>query len=79
MSEYDAHYVYVPLDYLQRLRAMDGRVTQIQIKLKDYRDERAGQGTSYGELFPDDYGYQVNTWEEKQGPLLAAIDIETGS
>ena len=36
MSEYDSNFVYVPLDYLQHLRTMEGRVTSIQIKLKDY-------------------------------------------
>jgi lipoprotein-releasing system permease protein len=36
MTEYDGRYVYVPLDYLQRLRGMGNRVTHIQIKLKDY-------------------------------------------
>ena len=29
------------------------------------------------ELFPD-HSYQVETWEKKQGPLLAAISIEQG-
>src|SRR5439155_18728387 len=36
MSEYDAGLVYVPLDYLQQLRAMPDRATSIQIRLKDY-------------------------------------------
>ena len=39
MSEYDANYVFVPLDYLQHLRTMEDRVTTIQIKLKDYDDD----------------------------------------
>src|SRR5262245_34709076 len=38
MSEYDNSYVFVPLDYLQKIRTMEDRVTSIQIKLKDYRD-----------------------------------------
>ena len=37
MSEYDANYVFVPLDYLQELCDMRGRVTSIQIRLKDYK------------------------------------------
>ena len=43
MTEYDGHFVYVPLDYLQRLRAMGNRVTHIQIKLKDYANAPGGR------------------------------------
>ena len=35
MSEYDSQFVYLPLEELQRLRRMGGRVTTMQIKLKD--------------------------------------------
>src|SRR5262249_23686953 len=41
MSEYDSNYIFVPLKHLQRLRGMEGRVTSIQIKLKDYREAKA--------------------------------------
>ncbi len=41
MSEYDANYVFVPLEELQRLRTMEGRATSIQIRFKDYRDLKA--------------------------------------
>jgi lipoprotein-releasing system permease protein len=75
MSEYDANYVFVPLDYLQQLRTMENRATAIQIKLKDYR-EAGAVVHALKELFGD--GYQVATWEDKQGPLLAAISIEKG-
>ena len=77
MSEYDSSYVFVPLEHLQRLRTMEDRVTSIQIKLKDYRDAK----TVVRELqamFPNELGYQVATWEDKQGPLLAAIAVERG-
>jgi lipoprotein-releasing system permease protein len=76
MSEYDANYVFVSLDYLQKLRTMQDRVTSIQIKLKDYADAPAVK-TRLAELFPDSH-YMVQTWEDKQGPLLAAISIEKG-
>jgi lipoprotein-releasing system permease protein len=75
MSEYDSNYVYVPLDHLQHLRAMDNRVTAIQIKLKNYDDARFVV-SRLRQMFP--YPFQVNTWEEKQGPLLSAIRIEKG-
>jgi lipoprotein-releasing system permease protein len=77
MSEYDSNYVYVPLDYLQRLRAMDDRVTAIQVKLKDY-DTDAKLVVERLEQLLTPLGLQVNTWEKKQGPLLAAISIEKG-
>jgi lipoprotein-releasing system permease protein len=77
MSEYDSNYVFVPLDYLQHLRTMPDRVTSIQIQLKDYRDAQEVQETLQ-ELFPKTAGFDVKTWEEKQGPLLQAINIEKG-
>jgi lipoprotein-releasing system permease protein len=77
MTEYDGKFVYVPLDYLQRLRAMGNRVTHIQIKLKDYEKAELVT-TELKKLFPDQYAYQVHTWEEKQDSLLQAIEIERG-
>ncbi|NBO91119.1 MAG: ABC transporter permease [Planctomycetia bacterium] len=75
MSEYDSNYVYVPLSYLQKLRSMEGRVTSIQIRLKDERNKQpVVDRLKY--LFGD--SLQVMTWEDKQGPLLAAISIEKG-
>src|SRR5262249_35636975 len=38
MSEYDASYVFVPLDYFQRLRAMDDRAMNLLLRLKNYQD-----------------------------------------
>lgn len=76
MSEYDSGLVFVPLDYLQSLRGMQDRATSILIRLKDYgrakhvRDE-------LGKIFPS-HTYQVQTWEDKQGALLAAISVERG-
>lgn len=80
MSEYDSNYVYVPLDYLQRLRTMENRVTCIQMKLKDYNRDAKLVTDTLRAMFPTPprANYQVATWEEKQGPLLAAISIEKG-
>jgi lipoprotein-releasing system permease protein len=78
MSEYDNNYVYVPLDYLQHLRSMQDRVTSIQIKLKNYDRDAKAVVARLKELFPPQHGFLVNTWEDKQGPLLAAIGIERG-
>jgi lipoprotein-releasing system permease protein len=76
MSEYDANYVFVPLEHLQRLRTMEGRVTSIQIRLKNYEDAK-GVVDVLKKIFPES-GYKVETWEDKQGPLLAAIAVEKG-
>jgi lipoprotein-releasing system permease protein len=76
MSEYDSHYVFVPLDALQHLRTLENRATSIQIKLKDYRDAKEVVDTLVT-MFPPSV-YQVETWEHKQGPLLAAISVELG-
>jgi lipoprotein-releasing system permease protein len=76
MSEQDSQYIFVPLDWLQHLRTMEGRATSIQIKLRDYNDAKAvtERLKSY---FPDN-SFLVSTWEQKQGALLGAISIERG-
>jgi lipoprotein-releasing system permease protein len=78
LSEYDGNYIFVSLDYLQQLRTMPNRVTAIQIKLKSYEAEDAKKVVDRIEkLFPFE-NLKIATWEEKQGPLLAAIRIEKG-
>jgi lipoprotein-releasing system permease protein len=76
MSEYDGNYVFVPLGYLQKIRATPDRVTGIQIKLTDYREAQEVSKV-LKTLFPPPM-MKVSTWEEKQGPLLEAIKIEKG-
>jgi lipoprotein-releasing system permease protein len=76
MAEYDSTYVYVPLDVLQQLRTMEGRATNIQIKLKDYADAPVVVKALQEMFHPS--AYHVETWEEKQGALLEAINIEKG-
>jgi lipoprotein-releasing system permease protein len=77
MAEYDSNFVFVPLDYLQRLRGTPGRSTHIQIKLKDYASAQFVVD-ELKKVFPDTYNFQVATWENKQGALLSAIDVERG-
>jgi lipoprotein-releasing system permease protein len=74
MSEYDANYVFVPLDYFQRLRAMENRATNLLVRLKNY-DDAPMVVKRLGAMFPE---CVVETWEGKQGPLLAAIAVEKG-
>jgi lipoprotein-releasing system permease protein len=86
MSEYDSNLVFCNLEELQRVRGMvdpknpndpDRKsITSIQIKLKDFADapeviERLQA------VFPPGI-FTIKTWEQKQGPLLAAVEIETG-
>jgi len=77
MSEYDANFVFVPLDYLQRLRTMEDRVTSIQIKLKNYDADANAVKDALAAMFHNQ-PVSVNTWEGKQGAILAAINIEKG-
>jgi lipoprotein-releasing system permease protein len=77
MSEYDQSFVYVPLDQLQKIRGMGDRVTAIQIKLKNYEQDKATAIAEIRKVFPWT-DIRIATWEEHQGPLLAAIDVERG-
>lgn len=82
MSEYDSSFVYVPLEDLQRIRGMDNRVNAVQIRLKPgvRDDDRYVAKTFVPEvqkLVPAPEG-QVQSWQQQQGPLLEAIDIERG-
>jgi lipoprotein-releasing system permease protein len=76
MSEYDSSFVFVPLDYLQKLRTMEGRVTSIQVRLKNY--DKAKDVVDRLRLLFAHEPLSVSTWEDKQGPLLAAIRVEKG-
>ncbi|VTU01856.1 membrane protein : ABC-type transport system, involved in lipoprotein release, permease component OS=Singulisphaera acidiphila (strain ATCC BAA-1392 / DSM 18658 / VKM B-2454 / MOB10) GN=Sinac_5022 PE=4 SV=1: MacB_PCD: FtsX [Gemmataceae bacterium] len=78
MSEYDQSFVYVPLDVLQRLRTMEGRCTAFQIKLKNYEADKKDVVDALRGIFDPRTGARVATWEEHQGSLLAAIDVERG-
>jgi lipoprotein-releasing system permease protein len=82
MSEYDDRLVYVPLEDLQRIRGMDNRVNAIQVKLnenvrKDSRfvHQQFVPGLQVMMPLPE---ARVQSWEQQQGPLLSAIDIERG-
>ena len=75
MSEYDQSHVYVPLDQLQRIRGMADRVTAFQIKLKNFDRDKKAVSDVLREQFPY-RDVRVATWEEQQGPLLSAIDME---
>ena len=79
MSEYDSQFVFVPIRKLQELRGMIdpqtgiGNVSSIQIKLKPGVDADVVRDKLRAE-FP---AYMVSTWQDKQGPLLSAVQMET--
>ncbi len=52
-----------------------GNVTSIQIKLKTGRRRRRGPRQAARRVPAELYG--VHTWRDKQGPLLAAVQMET--
>ena len=76
MSEYDQSQCYVSIKDLQDVRGMGDRVTGIHIKLKDYKEAR-DVVTRLEKIFHPPL-FRVLTWEEKQGPLLAAVAVEQG-
>jgi lipoprotein-releasing system permease protein len=81
MSEYDASFVFLPIRKLQDMRGMIdpttgvGRINSMAIKVKpgvrgeDVRDKLR-------EAFGDEL-YSICTWRDRQGPLLAAVQMET--
>jgi lipoprotein-releasing system permease protein len=82
MSEYDGNVVYVPLEDLQRLRAMENQVNNLQIRLT--ADVRHDSKRVHEEIvpviqseFPKPEAL-AQSWWQQQGPLFAAIDIERG-
>jgi lipoprotein-releasing system permease protein len=82
MSEYDSQFIYMNLPDIQRLRKMDERVTHLQIKVKDdcpkgYSFVKSNVSNEIQKLFGK-YEARAATWEDHQGPLLSAIDIERG-
>lgn len=76
LSEYDANYAFVPLKELQRLRNLGDRATSLQVRLKNYDD--APQVVETLRALFAGQPVAVQTWEDKQGPLLGAIRVEKG-
>jgi lipoprotein-releasing system permease protein len=83
MSEYDSTFAFVPLAELQKLRGMIEpstgvrSVTSIQIKLKARTDLNAVRDKLQARFPTEQYAYRIETWKEMQGPLLAAVQMET--
>lgn len=75
MSEYDSSLVLMNIEELQKVRGMEGAITTIQIRLKDYGDADEVVRRLRA-AFPPGM-VSVNTWEAKQGLLLSAVEVET--
>lgn len=81
MSEYDAGFVFVPIEHLQLARGMYDRATgvryvnSIQIKLRPGVDPAAVRDKLQEAFSP--HLYVISTWQDKQGALLAAVRMET--
>ncbi len=81
MSEYDSNLVLCNLEFLQENRNMIDPITgvrdftTIQLKLRNFADapELVRQLKA---AFPPNT-FIVETWEDKQGPLLAAVEMES--
>jgi lipoprotein-releasing system permease protein len=83
MSEYDATFAFVPIEALQQARGMidpiskQGAVTSIQIKLAKHANLAMARDALRDEFPPTESYVQVNSWRDTQGPLLAAVQLET--
>ena len=82
MSDYDMTFAFMSLEKLQQLRGMIdpsskiGAVSSIQLRLRKGADLNAARD-SLRAAFPMDMAVQVSTWRDLQGPLLAAVQMET--
>ncbi len=83
MSEYDSTFAFCRLDQLQDFRGMIDpqsgirSITTIQLKLTDGTDLNEVRDDLRRRFPPDTYAYNIQTWRDMQGPLLAAVRLET--
>ena len=82
MSEYDSSFVFVPIRKLQELRGMIDPTTGIAQLSTRFRSgsSRASTSNTVRDLlrasFPPQV-FKISTWRDKQGALLAAVQMET--
>jgi lipoprotein-releasing system permease protein len=81
MNEYDSSFVFVPIRYLQKIRGMIdpstgiANVNAIQIRLKPGVEINMVRDLLRAR-FPEQR-YRVSSWRDKEGALLAAVQMET--
>lgn len=77
MSEYDASFAFVPIEKLQHDRGMVDAVSAIQIRLAEGVDLETAK-LRLQERFPAMTSpFFIQSWKDLQGPLLAAVQMET--
>lgn len=81
MHQYDATFAFLPIDELQRIRGMidmDGTrsVTGLQLKFQDGENLDAIREELVAAFPPMIHGFQVQTWQDIQRPMLAAVELE---
>ncbi len=77
MSEYDSSFAFVPLQRLQAARGMRDGISSIQLKLVPGADLDSVRDTLRRAFPARETGLSINTWRDLQGPLLAAVQMET--
>ena len=77
MSEYDSSIAFVPIDELQNMRGMGSAVTAIQIKLAEGANLNKCRDKLLAAFPTEQFQCQIQTWQQLQGPLLAAVEMET--
>ncbi|TWU59272.1 Lipoprotein-releasing system transmembrane protein LolE [Rubripirellula tenax] len=83
MSEYDSTFAFCRLDQLQDFRGMINpetgirSITTIQLKLVEGADLNAVRDALRRRYPPQLFAYDIQTWRDMQGPLLAAVRLET--
>ena len=77
MNEYDTSIVLMNINELQKSRGMqlDNSITSIHIRLKNYDDAPKAMA-ALERAFPPGM-VTIKTWEDKQGLLLSAVEVET--
>jgi lipoprotein-releasing system permease protein len=83
MSEYDSTFAFCRLDQMQDFRGMIDpetgvrSVTTIQLKLVEGADLNAVRDLLRQRFPANVFAYNIQTWRDMQGPLLAAVRLET--
>jgi lipoprotein-releasing system permease protein len=83
MSEYDSSFVFVPIRKLQELRGMvdpstgKANFTSIQIRVKPGVDIDMVRDRLRAHPAFSPHIFVIETWRDKQGALLAAVQMET--
>ena len=82
MHEYDSSFAFVPLKKLQEMRRMidpttgASSVSAIQMKLKPGADLNDVRDRLIARFPPSEFPYAIQTWQDTQGPLLSAVNLE---